>query len=181
MAEIKSSLELALEKTKKFEISEKEREEIKRKDMIQKAESLSNRYREGSLSLKEVQKEIEKMEEKGAKEVLNYLLSKWIETLSLNLEDERLLDGIEGLRGRPMEEIKREFRVLMRSYEEEKEKIKRDAKAFILEELRKESFEGSAIVPRIEQSPFWEREKSRIDNSYQGKLRDFKEQIRRSL
>jgi len=49
MGEIKSSLELAMERTKKIAISEKEREEIKRREIDQKVNALSNRYREGHL------------------------------------------------------------------------------------------------------------------------------------
>ena len=47
MAEIKSTLELALERTKKIAISEKEKEEIRRKKLLEKATGLFHRYREG--------------------------------------------------------------------------------------------------------------------------------------
>lgn len=178
MGEIKSSLELALERTKGLKISEKEREEIKRKEIVQKAEALANRYREGSISINEIQKEIEKMEKKRAMEIEHYLVDHWIQGLSLNLRDERILDGIEVLRKKPMDEIKREFRSLIVSYQEEKENTKRKLGTIILEGLKKEGFDGSAIEPRIESSPLWEKESLRIDQSYQEGLEKLKERLR---
>ena len=64
-----------MERTKKFKISEKEREEIRRKEILQKVTSLFHRYREGHLPLNEILKEIERMEEKAAKMVKEDLLS----------------------------------------------------------------------------------------------------------
>jgi len=45
MAEIKSTLEIALERTKKITISEKEKEEIRQKKLLEKAKGLFHRYR----------------------------------------------------------------------------------------------------------------------------------------
>ena len=42
-----------MERTKKIAISEKEKEEIKQKEVLQKATSLFHRYREGHLPLNE--------------------------------------------------------------------------------------------------------------------------------
>lgn len=178
MGEIKSSLELAMERTKGLKISEKEREEIKRKEIIQKAEAIANRYREGSMSISEIQKEMERMGDKRVIEIEQYLVSQWIKNLSLNFEDEKLIDGIEQLRGRSMDEIREEFRNLLGSYREEKEKAKREMRGLLLEELRKEGFEGSAIEPRIEGNPLWEKENLRIDGFYQERLEKIKERLR---
>ena len=67
VGEIKSTLELAMERTRKFAISEKEKEEMKQKEVLKKATSLSHRYREGYLSLNDILKQIEKMEKKTRK------------------------------------------------------------------------------------------------------------------
>ncbi len=178
MGEIKSSLELALERTKGLKISEKEREEIKRKEIVQKAESLAHRYREGSITIKEIQKEMERMEKKRATEIENHLIDHWLQGLSLTLRDERILDGIEALRNQPMDAIKREFRSLIVSYQEEKENTKQKLRTIILEGLKKEGFDGSAVEPCIESSPLWEKESLRIEQSYQEGLEKLKERLR---
>jgi hypothetical protein len=104
MAEIKSSLELAMERTKRMAISQEEREEIKRRGIVQKANSLFHRSMEGHLPLNEILREIERMDEKTRPMVKEILFSQWIDSLSLNGENEKLLGMIESLKGREIDE-----------------------------------------------------------------------------
>jgi len=178
MAEIKSTLELAMERTKKFEISEKEREEIKRKEILQKVTSLFHRYRESHLPLNEILKEIERMEEKAAKMVKEDLLSQWIDALSLNDDDERLLKGIESLMDREIDDEKQKFDSLLSEYQKEKEKVKQELKAALVEILRKEGIDGSAVEPNIEAGDRWEKELLKLNRLYGAKLEEIKKELR---
>ncbi|OGP75164.1 MAG: hypothetical protein A2V86_06250 [Deltaproteobacteria bacterium RBG_16_49_23] len=174
MAEIKSTLELTLERTKKFTLSEKDKEEIKQKEIQQKIMSLFHRYREGHLHLNEIQKEIERMDEKAGKEVKEGLLSLWIDGLSLDEDDERFLRGIESLKHRNIDEVKVEFRKLITQCQTEKERIKREVRTQLSEALRKEGFGGDAVEPNIEASDPWEKASVALDQEYQSELRELK-------
>ncbi|MGZ3613902.1 MAG: hypothetical protein ACXU9X_08400, partial [Thermodesulfobacteriota bacterium] len=109
MGEIKSSVELAMERTKKFALSDQEKEELKRKEVLQKARSLFHRYRDGHLSLNEVLKRIEKMEGKTATTVRQSLLSQWIDALSLDDGHERTFKGMESLKRQSLDEVRKKF------------------------------------------------------------------------
>jgi len=111
MAEIKSTLELALERTKKMAISEKEKEEIRQKKLLEKGKGLSHRYREGHAPLSELQKEIERMDEKTSAAVKDFLLSQWIDALSLKDDNERLIKGIEWLKNARIEGSRSDFAI----------------------------------------------------------------------
>jgi hypothetical protein len=178
MAEIKSTLELALERTKKFTISEKEKEEIKQKEISEKATSLFHRYRDGHLSLNEVQKEIERMDEKIAAAVKENLLSQWIDALSLNQEAERLLKGIGLLKNGKIDKQGEEFHHLFSQYREEKEKARQEAKTRLMEVLRKEGIDGDAVDPNVEGSPLWKEACEKLDRAYGTKLENIKKQLR---
>jgi hypothetical protein len=178
VGEIKSTLELAMERTKKFAISEKEKEEIKQKEILQKVASLFHRYREGHLPLNEILKEIEKMEQKTATMVKESLLSQWIDALSLDDDNERILKGIESFKQRNIDEVKQKFRHLLSQYQDEKGKIKEEVKIQFTEALRKEGIYGSAVEPKIEGGEFWKKEKEKLDHSYKKKLEEIKEQLR---
>ena len=143
VGEIKSTLELAMERTRKFAISEKEKEEMKQKEVLQKATGLFHRYREGHLSLNEILKQIEKMEKKTASTVKEFLLSQWIDALSLDDGEERILKGIESLGQRNIEEVKQTFHRLVSQYQEEKEKVKEKVKAQRREVLRRMGLPGA--------------------------------------
>jgi hypothetical protein len=178
MGEIKSSLELAMERTKKFTISEKEKEEIKQKEVLQKATSLFHRYREGHLPLNNILKEIEKMEKKTAITVKKLLLSQWIDALSLDDDDERIFKGIESLKGRSKDEVKQKFHSLLSQYLSEKEKVKENVKVQFTEALKKDGIYGSSVEPKIEGGELWKKEIEKLSHSYRVKLEEIKEQLR---
>src|SRR5512136_2699623 len=100
MGEIKSALELAMERSKKYAISDAEREKIKEKEVLQKAIGLFHRYKEGHVSLSEMTREIERMDEKTREKVKESVLSQWVDALWLDDDSIRFLDAIEAVEGR---------------------------------------------------------------------------------
>jgi hypothetical protein len=178
MGEIKSTLELAMERTKKVAISEKEKEEIKQREVLQKATSLFHRYREGHLSLNEILKQIEKMEKKTAATVKELLLSQWIDALSLGNGDERILKGIESLKGRSLDELKQKFHYLLSQYQVVKGTIKEEVRVQFTKDLRRDGIYGSSVEPKLEGGELWKKENEKLDLSYKAKLGEIKEQLR---
>jgi hypothetical protein len=178
VGEIKSTLELAMERTKKFAISEKEKEEMKQKEVLQKATGLFHRYREGHLSLNEILKQIEKMEKKTAVTVKESLLSQWIDALSLDDDDERILKGIESLKRRSIDEVKQKFNHLLAQYQGEKAKLRERVRVQFTEALRKDGIYGSAVEPKLEGGELWKKENEKLDHSYGLKLEEIKQQLR---
>lgn len=178
MGEIKSSLELAMEKTKKFAISDKEKEEMKQKEVLQKASGLFHRYCNGFLPLNEILKQFERMEKKTATAVKKILLSQWVDALSLDDEEERILKGIESLEQRNIDEIREKFRCLLSQYQGEKEKIREKARLQLIENLRRDGIYGSAVEPKLEESELWKKEMEKLGQPYRMKLEEIKESIR---
>jgi uncharacterized membrane-anchored protein YjiN (DUF445 family) len=178
MGEIKSTLELAMEKTKKLAMSEKEKEEMKQKEILQKATGFFHRYRNGLLPLNEILKQIERMEQETATTVKELLLSQWIDALSLDDEEERILKGIESLEQRNIHQIKQKFRDLLSQYQGEKEKAKEKAWLQLIEGLQKDGICGSAVEPKLEGSELWKKEMEKLTQSYRIKLEAIKEPLR---
>jgi hypothetical protein len=179
MGEIKSTLELAMERTKRFAVSEKEKEEIKQKEVLQKATGLFHRYREGRLSLNDVLKEVERMERKTATTVKEYLLTQWIDTLSLEEDNDRILKGVESLKEKSIAEVKQRFDYLLSQYQKEKERVKEKTGVQLVETLKKDGIWGSAVEPKLEGSEIWKKENENLSCSYRIKLDEIKEQLRR--
>jgi len=179
MGEIKSTLELAMERTKHFSVSEKERDEIKQKEALRKATGFFHRYREGHLSLNDILKEVERMERKTAATVKEYLLSHWIDALSLDDDNDRILKGVESLKGKSIAEVKQRFDRLLSQYQREKDDAKEKTGVQLLEALKKRGIWGSAVEPRFEGSELWKKENESLDRSYLIELDEIKEQLRR--
>ena len=178
MGEIKSTLELAMERTKRFAVSEKEKHEMKQKEVLQKATSLFHRYREGRLSLNDILKEIERMERKTATTVKEYLLSHWIDVVSLDDDSERILKGVESLKERSIAEVKQKFRHLLCQYQREKEKVREKVGVQLIEALEKDGIWGSAVEPKLEENGLWKKENENLVQSYRRKLEEIKQQLR---
>jgi uncharacterized membrane-anchored protein YjiN (DUF445 family) len=178
MAEIKSTLELAMERTQKITISEEEREEFRRKEILQKAMSLFHRYVEGHTPLNEILKEIERMEGKTGSIVKEFLIVQWIDALSLNDGNERLLKGIESLKDQGISEVTHQLRDLLSQYQRKKEKVEQEVKVQSVEALRKEGIYGTAVEPHIEGDPLWEKELVQLDHAYKMKLEEIKKELR---
>jgi hypothetical protein len=180
MGKIKSTLELAMERTRKFTLSEKEKEEMRQKEVLRKATSLFHRYREKHLSSNEILREIGRMEKNTSTTVKELLLSQWIEALSLDDddEDERILKGVESLMERSIAEIKQRFHHLLSQYQTEKEKVREQMTVQWIEALRMEGIYGSAVDPNLEGSDRWKKESERLDQSYRMKLEAIKQQWR---
>jgi ElaB/YqjD/DUF883 family membrane-anchored ribosome-binding protein len=179
MGEIKSTLELAMERTKRFAVSEKEKDEIKQKEVLRKATSLFHRHRDGHLLLNDILKEIERMEGKTATTVKEYLLSHWIDALSLDDDNERILKGVESLKGKSVAEVKQKFHHLLSRYQREKGKVKEKVEVQLIEALRKDGIYGSAVEPKLEGTELWRKENENLGRSYQTKLDEIKEQLMR--
>jgi hypothetical protein len=178
MAEIKSTLELAMERTKKFAISEEEKEEMRQKEVLQKATSLFRRYREGYLPLNDILKQIERMEKKTAAPVKKLLLSQWIDALSLDDEDERILEGIKSLKQKDINEVRQKFRRLLSKYQREMEQVKEKMRGQLTEALRRDGISGSAVEPKLEGSELWKKENEKLNESYRMKLEEIKQALR---
>jgi hypothetical protein len=178
MAEIKSTLELAMERTKKIGISEKEREEIKQKEIGQKVNALSHRYMEGHLPLNEILREMEKMDERTQTIAKERLVSQWIDALSLQDGDERLFKGIESLKQRSAEHLKEKHHQLLSQYCKEKEKAKEKVRVQLTEALKREGIYGSAVEVNIEASPLWKKQTDNLHQLCRTKLEEIKEALR---
>jgi len=180
MAEIKSTLELVLERTKRLEISKEEKEEIKRKQTLQKATTLFHRYMEDRISVNEIMKELERMEVGARDSVKENLLSEWIDALSVSQGNEKLLRGIEVLKGRSLQEIRERLDGLLAQYEGEKKQMEETVRLQQAEALRKEGIYGDAVVPRVKAGDEWKAWAETQDRSYGGKLEELRKVLRAS-
>ncbi len=178
MGEIKSTLDIAMERLKKIEITEKERDEIKRKEISQKASGLATRYIEGSISLYDVQKEIDKMDVNTKEMIKEILLSRLIEELSLQNNYERLIMGIEWIKGKELNEVKDELEYMAKQFEREKANLRKNLEDKILDSLRKSGIEGSAILVNIDSSDLWKKEEKELNRTYEAKIKIIKDRLK---
>ena len=179
MAEIKSTLELAMERIGKMSISKEEKEEIRRKEIVQKATSLFNRYVEGTLSNHEMTREIERMETGGTAAIRESVLSRLMDALSLDEGREKILEGIKFLTGKNVDDVKQTLESLYLEYEKEKEEVREEIRTRIEETLRRDGIYGSAVVPPVEGSDRWKERMAMLQHAFREKVEEVRDVLKR--
>ncbi len=178
MAEIKSTLELALERTKKLSITEKEREEIREGELLKKASGLSTRYREGHVPLHALTREVERMDPTVAAKVKERLTSEWIDALSLEGENQRLLEGIASLKGRDARALEEKLTDLSSGYRQKQEHLRQQVERDLAEALKMDGIHGGAVVPKVEGSPAWQEAMEAMNETFAPRLAELKTALR---
>ena len=179
MAEIKSALELAMEKSKKYVISDEERERIREKEILQKATGLCHRYREGHLSLSELMREIERTDKKIRERVKGVLLFQSVDTLSLEEDAERLFSVFEAIKGQSLNDVEEEFQNLRSIYRNEIEEARQKLSLQLVEALKDEGIDGDAVEPNMEGSGDWKGRVEEVNRSHREKLNEIKDALKR--
>ncbi len=97
MTEIKSAIELAMEKTKGLHLSPQEKERLKEEKIHSKAQSLVNRFLEVDFHLKEVEKELSKYNPPQRKHLEDLMIQYLAEAIQLDKDNDLPFQGMEAL------------------------------------------------------------------------------------
>jgi hypothetical protein len=97
MAEIKSAVELAMERTKGLRLSHEEMEKIKEEELQAKAVGLVNRFLEVDFHLREVERELAKFDPQQRRQLERLFLQNLIEAMNLDRDNALILQGLETL------------------------------------------------------------------------------------
>lgn len=168
MAEIKSTLDLVMEKVKKLEITPEEREEFHRKEEEEKARGIFSRYLKGRGERIEALREELSRTPESVKRALVSLICQEFSFLS---PSERWIEALELLKGEGVgDKVREVVERYRKGREEETERIK--------EELRRlfsqRGIRGDAVDPNPEVHPSWE-------SSLKGLEEKAREELRRIL
>ena len=179
MGEIKSALELAMERSRKYAVSSEEREKIKEKEILQKATGLFHRYKESHLPLHEIAREFDRMDDKARERVRASLLSQCVDSVSFEEDPERIFVLMESIKGRDLHHLREEFQNLLTAYREEVNKAKQKMGLQLAEDLRRAGIHGDAVIPNVEGNDRWKEILDSLDHSYRGKLEKIREALRK--
>lgn len=177
MGEIKSAIELAMEKTKDFHLSREEMNQLKEEELHAKARSLVNRFLEVDFHLKEVEKELSKLPP-GERTQVETLMGRYLaEAIQLDRDNELIFQGIDAFR-EENQSLKRQIQQLIRDYQERKEKAYAETEKNLLAQWKKQGISGSAVQAKVEGSPAWEKALSGFKPAFEEQLRALQEKLK---
>lgn len=168
MAEIKSTLDIVMEKTKHMTLTEEEKKEQKKKDFMMKLNGLAQKYQDGALRLDEFQEEFGRLREEygGVKgEITKSVLFKKIDLEKDNRSCLELLSRVTDADVSGMESTIQSYQKWLHSARQKKEKDFRKKLS------KKYRISGSAVEPNVEIDPKWQKEKQELQEKYYLKLK----------
>jgi hypothetical protein len=159
MAEVKSTIELIMERTKNLSASPQEREAFHRREREKHLRSLVQRLLEYSLSIDDVRDELEKEKKSGrAAEALEHLKSALAGHVDPEADNDRLLRLIHELVGTSEETL----RETVLSCREELDTWKKGIRQSRKKELEAKGIAGSAVLPNPEADPQWKARREQL-------------------
>jgi len=177
MGEIKSAVELAMEKTKDFHLSREEMNKLKEEEMQSKARGLVNRFLEVDFHLKEVEKELSKCSPEERRQMEKLMKEYLAEAIQLERDNDLVFQGIAAFR-QESQSFKREIQQLVKDYQEQKEKTYAATGKNLAANWEKRGISGSAVQAKVEGSPEWENALSGFKPAFEERLRALKEKLK---
>jgi hypothetical protein len=166
VGEIKSTIDLVLEKTRGFTLSSEDKEKLAQKELEKKIQGLISRYLDQLIPMSRLAEEMEKMAgtEKGlsVRLVKRHLLAH----LDFDRDNSNILSALEEVAGVDTEPLV----ALQEGYQSEKEEAKKDITEKGLERLQGKGVSGSAVVPNLGKDPAWTQFLEGLHKRYQKKL-----------
>ncbi|MGZ6250374.1 MAG: hypothetical protein ACXWMC_12220 [Syntrophales bacterium] len=152
MAEIKSTLDIIMERTKNLTMSDDEKASFRCKEAERKVMGWIQKYQNGTIGLDKLKLDIEK-EAAEHPEILHILKTQLLDCLRLTGDNDivlRLLEGIIGISAESIEKI-------IQSFKRQIDILRTRSIEGLGEELKKRKIYGSAVVPNPNNGVDWQK------------------------
>ena len=168
MAEIKSTLDIIMEKAKKFSVTEEERQGFKRQELEGKIKGLVQKTIDGILDSERFQVEVTALQAKDKDLVDQVLKEELVTRLEVEQNSQELLKMLEYVAGSTSSGVRK----VMADFAKKGEKQKEIPRKILLESFMKKGVSGSAVVPNLDADPEWARVRSEIRQQLQEEIRE---------
>ena len=176
MAEIKSTLDLVMEKTKDLSLSAEERREQKNKEISSRIRGLLNKFQDETISLDRFNSDYQVLKKECSLTGTGnqHLIKEICDQIELAKDNQRLFDLVAELKVLDFEgltSVLQEFQTVRATAARERRKI-------LKEQLAKTHFIcGSAVVPNLEIDDEWRKESGQIKAEFETKLNQAKTKL----
>lgn len=167
MGEIKSTIDLVLEKTKDLALSGDEKVELARRELENKILGFINRYVDNLLPLNQLKEELEKIDTEARGLAYRLFKKNFLAHFSLDIDNSSLLSALREISGFDTEPLA----ILQREYQSAKEESRRSFTERILADLKDRRISGSAVVANLDQDPEWNQFLKDLRERYQERIR----------
>ena len=167
MGEIKSTLDLVLEKTRNLTLSNEEKLDLAREKLDRKTQGLVNRYLDNILPLGRLKEEIQGIDSRENGLAFKLLKKHLLAHFDPDSDNSLLVSALSEIAGFDVSLLT----VLQKEYQGEREESERAFQERALSALEDRGVSGSAVVPNLSQDPDWLQSLRSLRERYQERLR----------
>jgi hypothetical protein len=166
MGEIRSTLDIIMEKTKGMTLSDDEKREIKEKEISDKVKGLVNRLLDGIINFEKFESELKSFDE-SEQDLVSEAIKKIVLPLIVPVKDNNIEMRILGVsRDIDLDFIKESIKESEQKLEDEKFKLENELE----EAVREKGMSGTAVIPNINAYPGFTQFQSDLKKDFQEKL-----------
>ena len=163
VGEIKSTLDIVLEKTKHLSLSEEERQEQEREEAVKKLKGILQKYQDAKMSLPQVRQELDRL--KSTHSVLDKqsLYEAMLQRIQLGQDNERCLQLIQDCTSLDTTQLQS----VLKNYDKARQSAAGMRSENIKQNLQQVHYiSGSAVVPNLIADRQWAAEQEALLSKY---------------
>jgi hypothetical protein len=168
MTDIKSTLDIIMEKAKKFSVTEEEKQGFRRQELEGKIKGLVQKALDGILDSERFQYEVAALQAKERDLVDQILKEEVVGRIEVEVNSEVLLRILENAAGSEKTAVKN----TVAHFGMKTAKQKDSRRKALLESFKKKGISGSAVVPNVDADPEWARIRAEMRRQMQGEIRE---------
>jgi hypothetical protein len=166
MGEIKSTLDIIMEKTKGLTVTKEEKERFRKKEAEGKVRGLLQRFLDGFIDSERLKNEMGDLGNKHYGMITEALLRECMGRMAPGADNTKLLDALENAVGLDIAPIQK----ILRDYNLDREQQKMDRQQAIQKKLEESGISGTAVIPNINADQDWIRYLSEMKKEFQEKI-----------
>jgi hypothetical protein len=153
MGEIKSTMDIIMEKTKGLSMSEEEKAEYRQQELRGKVRGLIRKFLDGILDLDELKAEVDLLSDYPRGIVEEAIIEESVPHMELGKDNDpiyRVFEETLGMNSRPVLDIEGAYL----------ERLEREKKVFetsLKEKIKEKGISGSAVIPNLKADPAWKQ------------------------
>ena len=170
MAEIRSTLDIIMEKAKEVDVTDEDRIAFKRQELEGQIRGFLQKFQDRIMTedrLVEGLKEIGIQEEKMVQEIF---MEDCLSRVELEEDNTRLFGLLEKATGTDAAP----FLEALKSFRDQMNRERERCLAILIERLREKEISGTAVLPNLEADPVWAGEKEKMKQDFMRSLMELK-------
>ena len=162
MGEIKSTLDIIMEKTKGLTMTDEEKEAFQKSEMEGKVRGFLQKYLDGLMDIDAITERVVQFGEKQESIAKEALKKECLHRMDPEADNSPLLEVLEHVAG----EETQSFHKILSEFHGNLDKKKRDMEKELMRRLKKEGISGSAVIPNFQADPEWKGFMSKMKEAF---------------